>query len=323
MRLLAATLGTVLLLGSATAAAQSVEQQAAARARFEEGIALMKRHEFQKACPLLEESLDLAADMTTAFRLAECYEQTRRPGLAWRYYAEVAEAAGRAGMSERRDYARLHAEALAPRLARLFVEVAEPAPPDLEIELDDRVLARALWGREVRVEPGTHVLRANAPGFHPWESSVDVPTRKTQAHVVVELQALPPPPAPPPSSEPVGWVPPPIIGITLTSVGAATLLTGVIVAGAAKARYDGSLESCVEDSCTEDGLSQQDEAVTMGDAATVLFVLGSVTTAAGAGFWIATALLEPDDAADDVPEEEAAGLSIGVRGAEVVVRATF
>jgi hypothetical protein len=319
MRAVRATLISMALLASAIeAGAQSVEQQAAARARFEEGIKKMRRHEFTAACPLLEESLELAADMTTAFRLAECYELTRRPGLAWRYYTEVADAAGRAGMDERRDYAKLHAEALAPRLARLTVEIPS-TPPDLEVELDDRPLARALWNAEMRIEPGTHVLRAHAPGHHPWEESVDIPTRKTQAHVVVMLEALPPPPpAPPAPSAPPAWAPPPAIGITLTSVGAASLFVGVVLAGTARARYDESLDGCVDDSCTDDALALQDEAVTLGDAATGLFVFGALTTATGVGFWLATALLRPAEASED-PEEEPA-VSIGIGAGVVVLR---
>ena len=89
-------------------------------------------------------------------------------------------------------------------------------------------------------------------------------------------------------------MPPSAIGIALTSIGAAGVVTGLVVGGIAKGRHDDSLEHCADRACTEEGLAMQDEAIAQGNAATVVFSIGLGVLAAGAGFWLASALMEDD-----------------------------
>jgi len=288
---------TWLLLCASVAFAQpqqSVHKQAEASARFEEAMKLMHQRKFERACTLLEESLALAADMTTAFRLAECYDELGKAGPAWHYYREVAEAAEGAGLAERRDHARKLADRLTPKLARLRIVVPDDAQKleGLTIAIDGRVTS--VWNEEVRVDPGTHEITASAPDHHPWSQTVELVSRKDTAEVKVELRRIPPPPPPPTPAPPEKkmWVPPLEIGIALTSVGAAGVVTGLVIGGIAKGRHDDSLEHCADRACTDEGLAIQDEAIAEGNAATVVFSIGLAALAAGAGFWLASELMD-------------------------------
>jgi hypothetical protein len=274
------------------AGAQTVEQQAEARARYERALVLMREHSFEQACELFDESLALSADMTTAFRLAECYQQLGKLGLAWRYYAEVTEAAAAAGMDERRDFAGFRASALADRLARLKVNVRSDmlGLAGLTIELDGRPLAPALWNEELRVEPGGHELSATALGFEKWTAEVNLPSIHDGAEVTVVLR-----PAKPPSDL---HLPPTGVGIALTVIGAAAVVSGIVVGGVAKSNYDDSLAQCVGDSCSEAALNEQQEAVTLGDTGTVVFSIGAAMAVTGITLWLLSAFLGDESEGD-------------------------
>lgn len=119
---------------------------------------------------------------------------------------------------------------LSPRLARVTLECA----PDCSATLDGRVLAvRAVARRELFVDPGSHVIRAEWPGHPPVEQTVagvagqplavrlDRPAAPVEPPAPVEPQPLvgrglaprqpdpppPPPPAPPPPPSRAGLSP--------------------------------------------------------------------------------------------------------------------
>jgi hypothetical protein len=291
------------------ASADSVQEQAEAHALFEEALQLMRRRAFDRACPLLERSLDRAADMTTAFRLAECYEQTDEEGSAWRYYTEVAEAAAGAGMAERRDYAKRRADALAPKLAVMRISV----PADvvgLEVSLDDRPLSALLYDRELRVDPGEHSVSASAPDHEPFHRTITAERGGEAVVVEIALERVERPPPPPPAEADEAWVPPPPLWITLLAVGGAGVITGLAVGGAAKAHYDDSLEQCADRACPDDALAMQDEAIVQGDAATAVFVIGGVALAAGTALWLWGFVADDGEPDDEAVALDARGLTL-------------
>jgi hypothetical protein len=57
--------------------------------------------------------------------------------------------------------------------------------PELEVSRDGIKLGAALFGTAVPVDPGSHVLRATAPGAEPWSQSIDVPAGRETLTVVV------------------------------------------------------------------------------------------------------------------------------------------
>ncbi|MET0410768.1 MAG: hypothetical protein ABW217_05710 [Polyangiaceae bacterium] len=146
---------------------------ATARALFAEGRKLMAEKKYEDACPKFEESLRLDHGMGTQFNLAFCWEQQGRTASAWATFLDVAAAARAAGQSEPEAAARDRASALEPKLSRLTIKV--PAPVEsLEVTRDEVAVGRAAWGSAVPVDPGTHTLKASAPGKKPWQQQVSV-----------------------------------------------------------------------------------------------------------------------------------------------------
>ncbi|MFT3776548.1 MAG: hypothetical protein QM820_65240 [Minicystis sp.] len=250
----------VLLMAGAALAEPTAAQRAAAAALFEDGKKLMADNKLDEACPKLAESQRLDPGMGTLFNLAVCYEKTNRTASAWVGYRDVAALAMAAGQGEREKVARDRAAALEPKLMRLKITV-QPAAASagVEVKRDGEVIASALWGTGVPVDPGKHVVTASAPGKAPWEVTatldqpgktvtIDVPALADQPGAAAGKPpvapppgpAMPPPVLPPPpvetTSSPRPWQMP--LGIAATAVGAVGLGVGVGFGVLAKSAFN-------------------------------------------------------------------------------------
>jgi hypothetical protein len=180
-------LALLLTTASATSAAQTPAQKAAAQAMFDQAKELMKAGDYTTACKRFEESQRLDAAMGTQYRLAECYEKSGRLASAWSMYLEVADAARAAKSTERETFARDRATALKPKIASIFITVppAVAALPGLHVERDGSPLGAGQWNAAVPVDGGEHVLKATAPGKVPWESKITVSEPSKTVNVTI------------------------------------------------------------------------------------------------------------------------------------------
>ncbi len=191
---------------SSRALAQA-EDQAGARALFTEGKRLMKAGKYPDACPKLEAALKLYSSVGILLNLGDCYEKIGRTASAWARFGEAAAVATRSNRAEDADEAHRRQEALEPALVRLVVRVPMPVPA-LVVTRDGVTLDEATWGTTLPVDPGDHLVRAEAPGYEPWSTSVSVTRRgdtltvevpKLSAATTVERAApdrIPEPPKP-------------------------------------------------------------------------------------------------------------------------------
>jgi len=188
----------VAVLAAASGARAQSEDQAAARALFDEGRKLLKAGQASAACPKLEAAKQLYVSAGILLNLADCYEKVGRTASAWTEFGEAATVAKRSSRPEDAQEAKRRQNALEPRLARLTVRVPHAAP-GLTVQRDDATLASAAWGAALPVDPGKHSVRAEAPGFEPWTASVTI-SQPGQVEVVEvpELRALVRPTSPPP-----------------------------------------------------------------------------------------------------------------------------
>ncbi|MDP9150596.1 MAG: hypothetical protein M3O36_11740, partial [Myxococcota bacterium] len=233
---------------------------------------------------------------------------------AWATYRQAASAANAEG---RRDYvatAQRHADALAPRLARLTVNVPERID-GIELKRDGLRVTSAEWGASIPVDPGAHVIVASAPGRKTWTSTVDAADGAAQLTVDVPVlepavedapRAVEPAPSgTPPSSSPTssprtadasgqerhaGG-----LGIQRTAalvaggLAAVSLAVGTGLAVSAKRQYDDSLGNCLpanRNVCSGAGVSQRDGARNAGNAATFAFALGAAALVGGGALWL-------------------------------------
>jgi len=184
MRELACSAVIVALLhGSAFA---DPERAAAAIALFDEGRALVARGEFQQACEKFEAARTYSPTpwVGIALNLADCYEHLGRTASAWVLFREVADLAARNG-DARAAYASDRAGKLEGRLA--FITIAESSSSGLRISLDGRDLPPGTTSTPLPIDPGPHIVVAEADGFERWSTSIEGRAGATVAIVVPVL----------------------------------------------------------------------------------------------------------------------------------------
>jgi hypothetical protein len=179
--------------GSAASAQAPAQDQAAARVLFDEARELARAGNFAAACPKFEAASRLFPSPGSLLNLGDCQEKRGLTASAWSHFGEAASVADRVGREDVKREAKRRQKELEPRLMRLAIQVASP-PAGLVVRRDGVAIAPAAWGMALPVDPGAHVVRAEAPGREPWELSVEL-TRAGQSERV-EVPELVREPAP-------------------------------------------------------------------------------------------------------------------------------
>jgi hypothetical protein len=268
----------------------------AAEALFEQARSLMTDGKFADACPKFADSQRLDPSPGTLLNLANCYEKLGRTASAWATYREAASAANAAGRADYVASAQRHADALAPRLAKLTTTVTQPVD-GLQIKRDGVEVARAEWGVPIPIDSGSHNVEASAPGHKPWSQSVDVAQDGAQVSVAVPpldvapVEATPPAgPAPAPAPPPGPPAPDPATGNGQRVAGLVVGVAGVVglglsglFAGLAKGKYNDSLTNCPTSPnvCSQTGVDQRNTALSDGNVASVAFAAGAALVVSG------------------------------------------
>lgn len=199
MRSMAVLAGALALCGATrSAAAQSDTKTAVAEALYRQARDLMAAGNYAEACPKFAESQRLDPATGTLLNLAACHEKQGKLATAWIEYSDALVAARRDGREDRVEYARARAAEIEPRLSRLTLVLAAGADePELTIELDGASVGRAILGAATPVDPGTHTVRATAPGKKPWTGSVEIGAENDQKTLTIPaLEPAPPEPVP-------------------------------------------------------------------------------------------------------------------------------
>lgn len=271
---------------------QKARDTAAARALFDAARKLMLAGAFVEACPKLEEGMRLMPGLGMKFNLAECYENLGRLASAWGLYLDVAGAAKEKHDAEREGVARGRAQALEGRLSYLTVDL-DPGTArltGLTITRDGTPLGRGQLGSAVPVDPGAHVIHAEAPGRKPWNLSLKVAPEGVHARVKVPLLVLDePPPAPPlPAAAPEPKVEDRTVSPWVWACG------GLAIVGLGVGSYfgiraislgDESNEHCRGSVCDGIGFDARNDARAAGNWSTGMFTIGVLAGGAAAALW--------------------------------------
>lgn len=204
-------LATALLLPcSARAQSDEMQRRTTAEALFAQAKELMAKQDYERACPKLEEvNRLLPGKVGATMTLGECYETAGKLASARTVY-EAAERLARSANDPRADEAHGKALALAPRVPRLAIVVAEgmKSVRGLKVERDGMEVGAPQWGDALPIDPGAHTITASAPGMKTWSSSVQLTGGST---TTVQVPAPVPEPAtqlPAPQTAPAQTAPP-------------------------------------------------------------------------------------------------------------------
>lgn len=213
-------------------------QRYAAEALFREGRTLIKQGKLEAGCAKLEESEKLDSSVGTLLNLGDCREKLGEPAAAWAAFRKAEALAKQSGNDNRRQQeAKRRARKLEADLGSITVLVGPTAKREgLVIKRDGELVDPDRWGSAIVVDPGKHVIVAEAPGHRPWKSEVSidkgdkrwvvVPTLERERAKQARRKARPPvavtrppstePPSPPPPSPPPSSAPPapaPIVAV--------------------------------------------------------------------------------------------------------------
>ena len=298
MFLRCAALSLGLALVSATALADVPDaDKAAARALAQQGQDALDRKDFTTAVDRFERARQLFPAPTLAVGLARAQVGVGRLVAAQETLNRVLREGAPAGSPP--AYAKAVAEAhrdldaLEPRIPNLIIFVKGPA--SARVTLDGAPVSNALLGVGRPVDPGRHLVRAEADGFAPVEATVNVAEQKTEPVTLTldhRVAGPPPPPtpgvAPPPGGAPPPPPPPPssgplrkTLGFVGIGVGGAGLVLGAITGGLALSKSTTLSGACTDKQCPSAQQSNVDSYHTLATLSTVGFVAGGVLAAAG------------------------------------------
>jgi hypothetical protein len=304
--------GTLVLIAMAAVAtpASAQSDKAGAETLLHKAMKLETSRDYDRACPVFEESLRLYASLNTEYFLADCYEHAGKTATAWVDYLEVAEKAHAAGESAKERKARERAAQIEGKVPHLTVRVTDPVP-GLKLARDGVEVGRAQWGVPMPVDSGSHAVIASASGYVTATVHADVERDGAEASVTVpalERETAPapssvPPPAPlsapmiPPteSPAPVASTGTPgqgqghgqrIAGWVVGGAGVVALGVGGVLALTAKSSYDGAT-GCSASACTDpSGFETRNSARTQGNVATVVLIAGAAAVIGGGVLWL-------------------------------------
>jgi tetratricopeptide (TPR) repeat protein len=172
------------------------DDRAAAEELFLRGKAAMAQQDFAHACKFFEDSYKLDPAMGTLLNMAVCHRDSGHVSTAWGEFKQLEGQALRASppQLDRARVAREQADALYPRVSRIKILVLPSVRvPGIEVSVDGRMQAESLWDIGVPADPGTHTIRATAPGKVPFEKSIKIDDeRQTPSVQVLPLRAAPP-----------------------------------------------------------------------------------------------------------------------------------
>jgi hypothetical protein len=300
------------------AAAPTFGDETTGKALHDEGLSMLSAGRVDEACSKLGASAEAHRAAQVLADLARCHELQGRIATAYAEHVEASNLADAAGDADRALREREAASRLAPRLSKLRVEIVE-SQPGLVVKRDGVVLKPEQLGALLVVDPGLHVVTAEAPGFEPFRAEIRIGADADAKGVLVprltkKKKATPSGPVSdgmptlPPSDDdgrrgrsPVG-----IVGFVASGVGFIGVVMGTIfgiqtLVEVSEAEDDERL--CPEKKCTKLGRLAIDEAETKGIVSTVSFSVGGVALATGVTLLLVDlfVLSEPGQKADEKP----------------------
>ncbi len=193
---------------------------------FREGRDAMRGRDYVTACHKFAESQQLDPAPGTLLNLSECEEALGRLAAAWQHIQQTIQQLP--ANDNRLPLARERAAALDRRVPRITVNLAPEAPAGTQLTLDGQPVA---VGMPTAVDPGSHTITAEAPGYPRKATTVVVNERESP---VVQVAPEPPSsggtlatPSSGSSTRTWGYV---IGGVGIAGLGLATA-TGIVMSG--------------------------------------------------------------------------------------------
>jgi hypothetical protein len=309
------------LLGAGKASAQTDEEKAAARSLAMQGAEALRNKRYADAVDLLTRAEAIIHAPPHLLFTARAQAGLGRLVAAREAYLKVVREELPAGAPPAFKRAQQDAKgelaALEPRIASLRITVTGAGAADMSkvtIKLDDQPVTSALVGVHRPIDPGKHVVSANATGRDPVKEEVTLGDgEKKDVSLVLKEGAL----VQSPSGGAVGPADPPaqpdagkgsgamrFAGIAAMGVGGAGLVVGGVFTGlwaSKSAAADAAFDACTRTACTG---QQRQEVSALDDAAArrgTIAIIGIAAGGAVAGAGLALFLVGSSKKAEGKP----------------------
>jgi hypothetical protein len=285
---------TLLLLSSSLQAQDMTD--AGAQLLDAEGTALLNQRQLAEACPKLEQSFRLKPGTGVLLRLALCRELSGKAASARAHYLEAAQRAQAAGNPQIEQLAQSRAAALSSRVSHLTIELSASLKElaNLRVSLDGTPLDPTTIGADTPLDPGSHVIEAEAPGRTRFEKTIVV-GEEPEHHAITIL--LPPvaevapnaaSKAQPSDTKSSPWSSQRTLALVAGGVGIAGVTAGTFLGLAVGSKMRRARELCGDGTsgCPEEALALQDQARGYSLASTIAFSVGAAGILAGVALWL-------------------------------------
>lgn len=272
----------------AASGAGRADDSAQAQVLFNQARKALAAGLVDEACEKFEHSQQLGPAPGTLLNLAVCHERQGKLASAWEEFKQVREDARRAGRKDRDKVAGEHLKSLEPRLPWLTIAVPAASRVDgLEVAVDGKSIGRETWDQAGAVNPGEHVVTAQATGKRPFSKTV----RIAQADRVEVLVPVLADKAPASAPGPVAVATAPDLpasggrqtaGYVAGAVGVLGLGVGATFGLIAMKRWQASNDECPHDFCSPAGSQASHDAARSATISDIGFGVGVVGIAVGA-----------------------------------------
>lgn len=303
-----AALGASLLFGAATtssvafAADPSPEDIAQARDLGQQAKAAFDAGRFAESEKLWSAASSLyPAAPTLTLGLARTQAKLGKVVLAQESYNKILREQGQSAslspaFKDALEAARAEIGPVSARIASVVIHVEGPSDPIVTI--DGQSVAAAGLGLKRPIDPGAHVVRAEAPGYAPAETTFEVAeSGAAEAKLTLTKVDVAKPAISAPASVDTGPRPTEAdasgkgknrtLAIAALGVGGAGLVFGSVTGVLALGQHGDLSDRCPGGRCPNDVSGDVDSYKTMGMLSTIGFVVGGVGLATGAVLWLA------------------------------------
>lgn len=312
--------GLVALLvwpGVTMAQVPDARARAEAQKLYEDGAKDLEADDYARACPKFEAAWKILPDhIRTGVTLADCLDKWGKPASALRVLEKMAPLAQARGDEAKTAEIQATIADLDKRVPRMTVRVSESLArrPGLSILRGETPLPPASWGTPEALDPGEYEVVVSAIDQPTWTTKIRLDMGKA-ASVEVE------PGWPEIVVTPVGPLPPPFPSAQLRAAGFVGIGLGALglgawgVLGGLAISKDGAADAhCNEKNmCDREGVKLRNNAISLGNGASVGLVAGSVLATAG----VALVVISVAGKKKSNAESPKASLWVGPSGAGV------
>jgi hypothetical protein len=177
-----ATSTSVIIAGGPTVVSDA--DRAAARDLFNDGVQLQKDAKYNDALDRFSRSYSVFAAPTTALRIAQCKVSLGKLLEGAEGYRALANMQippnSPPAFFEAQKTASTELSAVDPRIPRAKINVTPANVPGLTVTVDGQPMNVALVGASRPVDPGSHKVVANAPGYWQVEMAFEIKEKETK-----------------------------------------------------------------------------------------------------------------------------------------------